>query len=148
MKKKRIIVGVLFVALTGGAWFGYGEFSRKVKDLSNVDAQVTMLAAELISLFEKNEPAANAELLDKIIAVKGTVKEIEKNERGHYTIVLGDAISMSSVRCSMDSVHAKKIKEVKEGSVITIKGACTGFNADELLGADVILNRCVIERQQ
>ena len=148
MKKKRIIAGVLLVALTGGAWFGYGEFSRKVKDLSDVDAQVTMHSFALISLFEKNESTANAELLGKIIAVKGSVKEIEKNQRGQYTIVLGDAISRSSVRCSMDSVHAKKIKGVTEGSVIIVKGACTGFNADELLGSDVILNRCVIERQK
>jgi hypothetical protein len=148
MKKKRIIAGILLVAIIGGAWFGYGEYSRKVKDLANVDAQVKMQSSELISVFEKNESAANSELLDKIIAVTGNVKQIERNEYGYYTVVLGDQGSMSSVRCSMDSVHVKDIAGIKEGSSVTVKGACTGFNADELLGSDVILNRCVIEERK
>jgi hypothetical protein len=145
MKKRRIILGVIAVAVIGGAWFGYRAYNRKVKDLANVKAQITMHSSELIAAFEKNETVANTELLDKIIAVKGRVKEIEKNDRGHYTIVLGDTARMSSVRCSMDSVHVKEITGLSEGSDVTVKGACTGFNADELLGSDVVLNRCVIE---
>jgi len=148
MKKKRIFFSVILVAIIGGAWFGYSEYKRKVKDLANVDAQIIMQANELITVFEKNEIAANAEYLDKIIAVKGNVKAVEKNDRGHYTIVLGEAGSMSSVRCSMDSVHVKDIAGVKEGNDITVKGACTGFTTDELLGSDVILNRCVIETEK
>jgi hypothetical protein len=146
MKKKKVILSVIALVILGGAWFGYAEYTRKVKDLANVKAQVTLQSSELIMAFEKNETAANAELLDKIIAVKGNVKKIEKDDHGHYTIVLGDAGSMSSVRCSMDSVHVNEITGLKEGSGVTLKGACTGFNADELLGSDVILNRCVIEK--
>lgn len=146
MKKKRIILSVLLVALLGGAWFGYGEYSRKVKNLRNVDAQFQLQPAELIAAFEKDETAANAKFLDKIIAVNGPVKSIEKNDRGHYTLVLGDAGSMSSVRCSMDSLYVKELAGVTEGTLITVKGACTGFNQDELLGSDVILNRCVLEK--
>jgi hypothetical protein len=145
MKKKRIKLGVLVVAVVGSAWFGYSEYNRKVKDLADVNAHVTMSSNNLISAFEKNEAMANAEFLDKIIAVKGNVKEIEKNDRGHFTIVLGNAGSMSSVRCSMDSVHVKDIVGVKQGDILKVKGACTGFNSDELLGSDVILNRCVLE---
>ena len=146
MKKKKIILGVIAAAIIGGAWFIYSAYNRKVKDLAHVSAQVTMHSSELIATFEKNQTAANTELLDKVIAVKGNVKEIEKNDYGHYTIVLGDSTRMSSVRCSMDSTHTKEITGLKEGSVVTVKGACTGFNADELLGSDVILNRCVIEK--
>lgn len=144
MKKKRIILSFITVGIVGGAWFGYSEYNRKVTDLAEVKAQITMKTGELISAFEKDETTANALYLDKIIAVNGNVKAIEKNDRGHYSIVLGDAGSMSSVRCSMDSVHVKDITNVKEGIQLIVKGACTGFNADELLGSDVILNRCVI----
>ena len=145
--KKRTIVAAIGIAIIAGAWFGYGEYNRKVKDLSNVQAQITMPANELIGAFEKNENAANAQYLDKIIAVKGNVKTVEKNDRGQYSIVLGNAGAMSSVRCSMDSVHVKEIVNIKEGEEVIVKGACTGFNADELLGSDVILNRCVIEEK-
>lgn len=145
---KRVFFSFILVAVIGGAWFGYGEYQRKVKDLAKVKAQVTMQANELITVFEKNEKAANAEYLDKIIAVKGKVKTIEKNDKGYFTVVLGEASSMSSVRCSMDSVHVKEIAGVMEGNDVTVKGACTGFNTDELLGSDVILNRCVIEPEK
>ncbi len=145
MKKKRIVLGFFVVAIIGGAWFGYSEYNRKVRDLANVRAQVTMQANELIAAFEQNEVTANAKYLDKIIAVKGIVKKVEEDERGYISFILGDEGSMSSVRCSMDSVHVKDIVHVKDGADVTIKGACTGFNADELLGSDVILNRCVIE---
>jgi tRNA_anti-like len=147
MKKKRIIFIVLIVALLGGAWFGYGEYSRKVRNLRNVNAQLHLQPQEIINAFEKNEIAANAKYLDKIIAVKGSVKSIETNDLGHYTIVLGEAASLSSVRCSMDSLYVKELTGIKEDAVITVKGFCTGFSHDELLGSDVILNRCVLENE-
>ena len=147
MRKKKILLGVLAAAIIGGAWFAYGAYSRKVKDLANVKAQITMQSSELIAAFERNETVANTDLLDKIIAVQGNVKEIEKDDHGHYTIVLGDTANVSSVRCSMDSVHVREISGLREGTIVTLKGACTGFNADELLGSDVILNRCVIEKK-
>jgi uncharacterized protein (DUF1330 family) len=146
MKRKRIILGFIVIAILGGAWYGYSEYNRKVKDLSKVKAQLTMQTQELIKAFEQNETAANSKYLDKIIAVKGKVKALEKDDSGHYSIVLGDETSLSSVRCSMDSVHVKQVIKVKEGNEVTVKGACTGFNSDELLGSDVILNRCVIEK--
>ena len=146
MKKKRIILGFIVIAILGGAWYGYSEYNRKVKDLSKVKAQLTMQTQELITAFEQNETAANSKYLDKIIAVKGKVKALEKDDSGLYSIVLGDEGSMSSVRCSMDSVHVKQVTKVKEGSEVIVKGACTGFSSDELLGSDVILNRCVIEK--
>lgn len=145
MKKKRILLGFIAVAIIGGAWFGYNEYNRKVKDLADVKAQITMQTNDLINAFEKDEKTANAQYLDKIIAVKGNIKTIEKDDRGNYSIVLGDNSSMSSVRCSMDSVHAREVISINEGTEVVVKGACTGFNADELLGSDVILNRCVLE---
>lgn len=144
MKKKRIILGILIVSIIGSAWFGLGEYNRKVKDLNHVKAQVTIQSEELIKAYETDETASNDLYLDKIIAVKGNVKAIDKDEMGHYTIVLGREGSMSSVRCSMDSTYITKMRDIAVGSRLTVKGACTGFNADELLGSDVILNRCVI----
>ena len=75
--------------------------------------------------------------------MNGIIKGIEK-EGNEATIILGDTSSMSSVRCSMDTTNTANIASHKEGQLIKITGACTGFNKDELLGSDVILNRCVI----
>ena len=145
MKKKAIIGITIIVALACAGWYGYSEYNRKVRNLRNVKTDLYMTAPELISAFEKNEAVANANYLDKVIGVKGIVKGVEKNEHGHYTVVLDGKEGMSSVRCSMDSSFQHEVVSMKEGAAITMKGACTGFNADELLGSDVILNRCVIE---
>jgi hypothetical protein len=144
-KKLKIILAiVVFLALSGGL-YAYREFTRKVKDLTYVKAGVQLDAAGLITAFEKDEAQGNEKYLDKIIAVKGKVKTVEKNGNGYYTVILGEDNSMSSVRCSMDSVHQQDVASLSAGTIITMKGACSGFNKDELLGSDVILNRCVVE---
>ncbi len=145
MKKKKIILLVIAVALSSGGWYAYSEYNRKVKDLSKVSADMQLKTADLVSQFEKDESGANALYLDKVIAVNGTLKAIEKDEANNFSLVLGDESSMASVRCSMDEDHQQKIEGLLTGAKITVKGACTGFNADELLGSDVILNRCVIQ---
>lgn len=62
------------------------------------------------------------------------VKEVIKDDKGFYTVVLGDTASMSSVRCAFDSVHNSEAAG-NSGRVIALKGICSGFNADEMLGS-------------
>ncbi|HYO21007.1 MAG TPA: hypothetical protein VER36_01295, partial [Flavisolibacter sp.] len=78
----------------------------------------------------------------------GTVKAIEGDGA---TLVLGNAGSSSSVRCSIDSSFIKAVGTLREGSNTIVKGACTGFMPDETglgLGSDVVLNRCVLEGEK
>jgi hypothetical protein len=58
--------------------------------------------------------------------------------------VLGEAGSMSSVRCSIDSTHSEEAAKVQKGQSLSVKGICSGFMSDEMLGSDVQLDRCVI----
>lgn len=146
MKPKKIILSAIAVLIICGGFYGYKEFNRKVKDLGNVKADIILQPGELVNAFENDEKSANDLYLDKIISVPGKIKAIEKDDKGQFTIVLGESGSMSSVRCSMDADHIAGIELLSEGDEITMKGACTGFNGDELLGSDVILNRCVIQQ--
>lgn len=140
--KRTIILIILAVAVVLG-FYGYREYFRENKDLKEVAPEVTISAPELIKAFESDSAAANNSYLGKIVAVNGTVKSIEREE-GAATLSLGEPGTMSAVRCSMDTAHLADIAAVKEGQAVTIKGECTGFNQDELLGSDVVLNRCVL----
>ena len=71
------------------------------------------------------------------------VSEIIKDEKGFYTVVIGNPSTQSSVRCSIDSIYAVKINDLKTGNKVIIKGICSGYNSDELLGSDVMLVRSV-----
>ena len=135
----------LAILVICGGWYGYTEFNRKVKDLDKVRSDIKLQTTALVTAFEQDESKSNALYLDKIIAVTGTIRTIEKDEKDQFTIVLGEEGTMSSVRCSMDPDQNGDVTSLSPGEKITIKGACTGFNSDELLGSDVILNRAVIE---
>jgi hypothetical protein len=144
-RKRKGILLVLFLLIVVGGWFAYKEYSRTNSDLANVKADLKVTAGVLIRDYEKEDSLANEKYLGKVLEVTGTVKEVTKDESGFYTIALGEQGNPSSVRCSMDSSHRADAANVSAGSSATIRGACTGFNKDELgLGSDVILNRAVI----
>ena len=146
MKTKQIILLAILIVVAIVAWYGYKQYTRKNTDLAYAKADVETTTTDLIKSFETNEKLANEKYLDKIIELTGEIKEINKDEKGYYTVVLGEENSMSSVRCSMDSAHQQNVLSVNQGDQVSVKGACTGFNADELLGSDVILNRCVLKK--
>jgi|GEM_PF-203959 len=147
-KKRKLVLPV--VVLTGfaigfGAWNGLREYNRTNKDLVTVEADVKISTADLIREYEANDSVADQKYLGKVIEIDGNIKKIEQDEKGYYTVVLGDANGPSTVRCSMDTVHNEDASHLKAGSSATVRGACTGFNKNEMgLGSDVILNRCAV----
>ena len=140
--KRAILLVILAIVLVLG-FYAYREYYRKNINLAQVAPEVTITAPELIKEFEADSAGANKQYGGKIVAVQGTVKSVEQ-EPNAATIILGESGTMSSVRCSMDTANVAKAATVKEGQALTIKGSLSGFNQDELLGSDVILNRCVI----
>ncbi|MFY9464187.1 MAG: hypothetical protein WAP48_03810 [Sediminibacterium sp.] len=148
-KKKNILLLLLALAcLAGaGAFYAYKEFNRKAEDLSSAKAAYQVTAVELIDAFTGNEAGGNAKYLSQVIEISGTLKKTDQDEKGNKILVLGDTTSMSSVRCSLDSLYGKA-GVFEQGSLVKIKGICTGFMADDLgIGSDVILTRCIPVKQ-
>jgi uncharacterized protein YyaL (SSP411 family) len=148
MKRKKIIRFIilpLLLILAAAALYIYKEYNRTHKDTAKLKPDYTVTAASLIQEFETSERSSNKKYWDKVLRVEGMVKELTHDEKGFYSIVLGDTASMSSVRCSVDSAHSTEAAALQIGSHIAVKGICTGFNTDELLGSDVILVRTVVD---
>ena len=151
MKRKKIIRYVLLALLmiiVTAAIYIYKEYNRTHVDIARLKADYSLTATDFIKEFEINERSSNKKYWDKVIRVEGIVKEIVKDEKGFYTLVMGDTSSMSSVRCGINSAHSKEAAVVKKGSLIAVKGICSGFNADEMLGSDVILVRSVVDSKK
>ncbi len=138
----------VLIAIILSAFYAYKEYTRTNKDLSKIKAEITISALDLISAFEVSDSLTNKKFIDKIIEVTGNVKVLEKDDTGGYTIVLGDVSSLSSVRCLADSNHRSDASLLQQNSTITIRGMCTGFKKNELLGenlgSDVELTRCIL----
>jgi hypothetical protein len=145
MKRKTIQYSFITVILIGIGliYFAGSEYNRKHNGVDELSSAFTLNSGDLIDAFSKNEKAANEKYLDKVMTIWGTVKSIDKDDQGAFTLVLGEPNTMSSVRCSIDSNHNEEASNLTAGVKITVKGICTGFNADELLGSDVILNRSI-----
>jgi len=145
---KRFILVLLVIVVLACVWYAYRLYTAKVPSLTEVKADASISATELIAAFEKDSASANKRYLGKILEVNGNIKSVEKESS---TVSLGNTEGNSSVRCSMDSAFVKDIATLNPGSEITIKGNCTGFMGDELgmgLGSDVQLNRCVLEKKK
>ncbi len=152
MSRKKITWTIILIALASGAFYGYKQYTRTNTDLAKVKADITISVTELIQEYISNDTASDKKYLGKILEVSGNIKKIEKDEKGYYTIVLGDSASPSSVRCSMDTAHQQEAVTLATGSYARIRGACTGFKKNELmgedLGSDVELNRCAIIKKK
>ena len=149
-KKNRKFIW-LFIILTAGigVWQGLKLYNEKNPDYLNVKADIKISAVDFIHEYEANDSAANQKYPGKVVETDGNIKKIEKDEKGYYTVVLGDTSNFSSVRCSMDTVHNEDAAHLTAGSFVILRGACTGFNKDEMgLGSDVILNRCAVIRKK
>ena len=142
--KKRILLAVLLIVIAATIYL-YQEYNRTNVNISRAEPLFTVSANQLIMAFSGNDSVASKKYVGKIISVTGMVKNIDRDDQGHFTLSLGDTSSTSSVRCSVDSMYSSRAASLKRGMSILVKGNCTGYNEDELLGLDVIVNRCVIE---
>ncbi len=146
MKKKqiKIVIAIAFIVIALGSVYAYTEFNRKATSTEDLKSEFNTSAAELIVEFEKDNKTSNTKYLNKTIEVTGHIKTVE--DQLGTTIVLGDSILSTSIRCSMDSSFRNKTS-FTNGQVITIKGIYTGFNADDLgIGSDIMINKSIIKQ--
>jgi uncharacterized protein (DUF1330 family) len=145
VNRKKIILLLFLLAAVAAAWYGYKEYTRTNKNLASAKADFVLVATDLIKEYESNDSLSAKKYNGKILELTGQVKAVEKDDKGYFTIVIGDNNSMSAIRCAIDSVHKDRVTGLINQSSVTIRGACTGYNKDEMgLGSDIILNRCVV----
>jgi acetyltransferase-like isoleucine patch superfamily enzyme len=147
MKNKKIVyrlIAIVIFLIIGVGLYAYREYNRKNVDLADSKAAFTLTEMQLINDFSQDQEASNKKYLGKILELSGNIKKIDTDANGYHTVILGNAVNMNSVRCSVDSAFNKEAHNLTVGSSVVIKGICTGYNADDLgLGSDVILNRSI-----
>lgn len=138
MKSKSIMLLIVILSVSSGIWYALSEYNRKPADLSQKKADIALSAPELLKIFTEDETRANTLYLDKVISVKGTVKSVEKNDKGVYIVALSEADMAASISCQFDERHNEAAAKLKQGDQITVKGMCTGVLID------VVLVQCAV----
>ena len=125
MKKSRIIALVLLLAVVVGvSAFNYvmhGGGRNLLKEETNFSLSSDALAKE----FSSNTTMANTKYLEKAVAVKGIVTEVNNN-----VITLDNGIV-----CTLQTAN----NAIKKNQVVTIKGRVVGY--DDLMG-EIKLDQC------
>ncbi len=135
-KKYSFYAIAIFILI--GAIFSYKEFIRKPASVAVMHTDVSVDAASLLQAFNNNETLANAKYLGKTIEVKGTISQIDNQADTLINIFLGNDSLLNKVSCIIKAQAWEKYRNIKPGSIHTVKGICTGFLID------VELNRCII----
>jgi DNA/RNA endonuclease YhcR with UshA esterase domain len=146
MKKYLWIFILAAIIFIGALYYGIREFTRTHVSLDNIKPVASLTVGELLTAFSQDEKATNEMYAEKVLQVKGLVSEIEiDDEDGSIDVYLEDELTDGNVICEMSETSYDKAKALKIGDIVTIKGVCAGYMADDILGSDVILVRCVIE---
>ena len=135
-----IIIGV--VALAAGGAYGLREFNRGHDDLASSKADHAIAAPELLAAFVNDESAANAQYVEKVLQVKGTITIIETGAGdAPVNLMLDSGDPMAGILCEFN--EADLPKDWAAGAAVTVKGICAGYLGSDLLPGNVILQRCV-----
>ncbi|MEM8928837.1 MAG: hypothetical protein AAGC45_11580 [Bacteroidota bacterium] len=101
--------------------------------------EVKISSADLLASFIEDESKANSDFVERVIQVKGVVKEVTfLNNR--YTVLLQGQGEYACLICDMDEDEVGQINEVTIGDTITLKGVCKGFLMDAILLNCVLVN--------
>lgn len=124
---KKILIALILIALIGGS-VGYYMFTKPLATTDSMTADFTMSAADLLTVFEDDEAAANSKYLDKVITVQGQVEKVE-TEEGKVTIYLKTDNSMSNVIFQLED----STTTINANEMVTLKGICTGYLMDVVM---------------
>ncbi|HJV79066.1 MAG TPA: hypothetical protein VJ602_11845 [Paludibacter sp.] len=107
-------------------------FNKPKRNIAKTKAEYALTATQLITEFIQNEPAANSKYLSaaygKVIQVSGIIGEINLTGDTILNLSLKEpGMKSGSVNCSMQRTELNKIKLLKIGDKVTVKGECTGY---------------------
>lgn len=134
--KIGLIGGLILIIACAVA--GFYLYNKQHKDLGKAKPDYVITATDLLKEFEKDESAASAKYVNKIIEVSGTIESLNTGEDNTLSIILKTDSDFSTVICTF--LQSQDREELKPGDEITVKGECSGFLTD------VLLNNCSLKK--
>jgi tRNA_anti-like len=145
-KKLKIFLTLLFVGLIA-AVIVYKFAMRRVADLSDAKADITIAAADAVATLSNADTTALNKYTNKILSINGIVLDIIKDSTSLTVTVGADSTNSNTIICQADARHIAAFDALKKNDAINIKGNYTGYNIDELgLGSSLQLKNCVLNK--
>ncbi len=135
----KIIWLLLGPVLAYGA-YKFGEKQVMAETFTTTDkvkADFTIAATDLIKEFIGNDTATNKKYLDKTLVVNGDASAVEMLADSTSTIKFADSTG-SYVIFSLEKDQLNRVKNIKAGDPVSLKGVCSGSIFSEILGTTSI----------
>lgn len=131
-----IIIGpvIAFTAYKMGEKFVLSETFTNTTDIK---ADYTVNATDLIREFTANDTAANNKYREKILVVIGKATQVDRLSDSTTTIQFADSTG-SYIAFSFEKEQYEQVKEIKTGDEVSLKGSCSGSIYSEILGTTAI----------
>jgi hypothetical protein len=144
----RIIIVLLGPLVT---WAGFILISSYIENKTyektdDIKPAYTVSAQALLKEFETGDSTANKKYLNQIVLVNGRIAEIEKSADSTLNVKFADE-NGSYIIFPFDKASFSRVKDLKEGDSIGVKGACSGDVYSEILETRIInFERCVLNQ--
>jgi hypothetical protein len=146
-KSIKVIVSILVViSIIGITYLAYLYF-EPTKDIAiqKTDAQLTEQI--LVNDFIKDHKNADSLYKNKIVELTGKVKKIETQD-SVSTLVFDNGGNFIIIANCISSIN-NELKQLKEGTNITVKGIYSGFIINDdtfMIPAEIKLDKCTLLR--
>lgn len=138
---------ILVIPLATYAGFSYatGQVEeQEFESSANLESDFAVNADALISEFRANDSLANAKYREKLVTVSGAIAGIEIASDSAATVKFADSTG-SYVIFPLQDEDVAKLKKMKDGDPLTVKGSCSGGVFSEILESETIsFKRCTI----
>ena len=144
--KKWIIILLSLIAIGAIVAVIFYKFyvNKAHKDIENADADYKLKTEVLYKEYTSTKAHADSLYNGKVVQISGKVDKIETSD----TLVIAvftfakDDFGDAGIRCTMLKKHNEDAKKIAVGTVISVKGLCSGYN-----DTDVILEKCSIVKE-
>jgi hypothetical protein len=136
-RRSSIIFGLILISILT-AWLVYSKvYNKPHRQIAGEQAAYAVKSVALFGAYETDEEKADSLYNNKVIQVEGKVENILQNEQGETTLVL-TGNELFGISCTMADSEKEKLKKIKTGSEVKLKGLCNGMLMD------VVLVKCVL----
>jgi hypothetical protein len=122
-------------------------FDETFSSIENVKADYTLAVGDMLKEFLANDTATNKKYAEKVLEVSGTIAVVEAAADSTSTIRFEDSTGSYAI-FSMEKSQIDRVKNIKAGDAVTIKGVCSGSIFSEILGStSVSFKRSILNKQ-